>query len=144
MKKILYIYLFIFSSFVYAGDKWPIGIWNMLDDFTNQPEAIIQFYATPNGIEGKLNKIFYDPEDEVIENCIHCIGDNKDKPLVGLVTFSDLKYVNKQKLEGTVLDPETGKIYKCELTPYKNNKIKLHVIVNRILSEDRYLSKLRK
>jgi len=70
--------------------------------------------------------------------------DNKDKQLVGLVTFSDLKYVNKQKLEGTVLDPETGKIYKCELTPYKNNKIKLHVIVNRILSENRYLGKLKK
>ena len=144
MKKILCLCLFIFSSLVYAGDKWPIGFWNMLDDFTEQPEAIIEFYATPNGIEGKLNKVFYDPEDEVIENCIHCTGDNKDKPLVGLVTFTELKYVNKQKLEGTVLDPETGKIYKCELTPFKNNKIKLHVIVNRILSENRYLSKLKK
>ena len=144
MKKILCLILFIFSSLVYGGDNWPVGFWNMLDDFTEQPEAIIEFYATPNGIEGKLNKVFYDPEDEVIENCIHCLGDNKDKPLVGLVTFSDLKYVNKLKLEGTVLDPETGKIYKCELTPYKNNKIKLHVIVNRILSENRYLSKLKK
>ena len=94
MKKILCLCLFIFSSLVYAGDKWPIGFWNMLDDFTEQPEAIIEFYATPNGIEGKLNKVFYDPEDEVIENCIHCTGDNKDKPLVGLVTclnrFSNL------------------------------------------------------
>jgi len=144
MKRILCLSIFIFSSLVYGGDKWPVGFWNMLDDFTEQPEAIIEFYSTPNGIEGKLNKVFYDSEDEVIENCIHCLGDNKDKPLVGLVTFSDLKYVNKQKLEGTVLDPETGKIYKCELTPYKNNKIKLHVIVNRILSENRYLGKLKK
>ena len=144
MKKILYLCLFIFSSFVYADDKWPIGFWNMLDDFTEQPEAIIEFYSTPHGVEGKLNKVFYDPEDEVIENCIHCIGENKDKSLVGLVTFSDLKYVGKQKLEGTVLDPEAGKIYKCELTAYKSNKIKLHVIVNRILSENRYLSKLQK
>ena len=73
-----------------------------------------------------------------------CVGENKNKPLVGLITFSDLKYINKQKLEGTVLDPETGKTYKCELTPLKNNKIKLHVIVNRILSENRYLSQLKK
>ena len=144
MKKILYLSLFIFSSLVYGGDKWPLGLWNMLDDFTEQSEAIIEFYETPYGIEGKLNKVFYDPEDEVIENCIHCTGDNKDKPLVGLVTFSDLKYTNKKELEGVVLDPETGKSYKCTLTPYKKNMIKLHVTVNRILSENRYLSKLKK
>jgi uncharacterized protein (DUF2147 family) len=144
MKKIFFIVISLISSLVNAGDKWPIGIWNMLDDFTEQPEAIIEFYSTPNGVEGKINKVFYDPEDEVIENCIHCIGENKNKPLVGLVTFSDLKYINRQKLEGTVLDPETGKTYKCELTPHQNNKIKLHVIVNRILSENRYLSKFKK
>jgi len=82
MKKILCLSIFIFSSLAYGGDKWPVGFWNMLDDFTEQPEAIIEFYATSNGIEGKLNKVFYDPEDEVIENCIHCLGDNKDNPLV--------------------------------------------------------------
>jgi len=144
MKKILCLCLLVLSTGLWAEDKWPIGFWNMLDDFTEQPEAIIEFYATPKGIEGKLNKVFYDPEDEVIENCIHCTGDNKDKPLVGLVTFSDLKYTNKQELEGVVLDPETGKSYKCTLTPYKKNMIKLHVTVNRILSENRYLSKLKK
>ncbi len=144
MKKIFFIMLCLVSSLLYAEDKWPIGLWNMLDDFTEQPEAIIEFYRTSNGVEGKINKVFYDPEDEVIENCIHCVGENKNKPLVGLITFSDLKYINKQKLEGTVLDPETGKTYKCELTPLKNNKIKLHVIVNRILSENRYLSQLKK
>lgn len=144
MKKLFVIILFVFSSFLHAEEKWPIGVWNMLDDFTEQPEAIIEFYATPNGIEGKLNKVFYSPEDEVIENCIHCTGDAKDKPLVGLVTFSDLKYVTKKELQGTVLDPETGKSYKCTLTPHTKNKMKLHVIVNVILSENRYLSKLKK
>ena len=144
MKKIFFLSLLIFSSSLYAGGKWPIGLWNMLDDFTEQPEAIIEFYATPQGVEGKLNKVFYDPEDEVIESCIHCTGDNKDKPLVGLVTFTDLKYTNKRELEGRVLDPETGKSYKCTLTPYKKDMMKLHVTVNLILSENRYLSKFKK
>jgi hypothetical protein len=44
MKKIFFIVISLISSLVNAGDKWPIGIWNMLDDFTEQPEAIIEFY----------------------------------------------------------------------------------------------------
>jgi len=39
-----------------------------------------------------------------------------------------------------VLDPDSGKIYKCVLKPLKNNRIELHVIVNRLISQDRYLS----
>ena len=60
MKKILCLCLLVLSTGLWAEDKWPIGFWNMLDDFTEQPEAIIEFYATPKGIEGKLNKVFYD------------------------------------------------------------------------------------
>jgi len=47
MKKILCLCLLVLSTGLYAEDKWPIGFWNMLDDFTEQPEAIIDFYATP-------------------------------------------------------------------------------------------------
>ena len=31
----------LMSANLLAADQWPIGKWNMLDDFTELPEAII-------------------------------------------------------------------------------------------------------
>ena len=132
--------MFISSSLL-AGDQWPIGKWNMLDDFTELPEAIIQISALKTGgFEGKIIEVFPDPEDDPVDVCKPCAGADKNKPIIGLVVFKQLKLNAKKELVGKVLDPDSGKIYKCELKPLPNNRIELHVIVNRLISQDRYLS----
>jgi len=141
MKKYLLLICILFSSSLLAADLWPVGKWNMLDDFTELPEAIIQISATKaGGYEGKIIEVFPDPEDDPVDVCKPCVGLDKNKPIIGLVVFKQLKLNSKKKLVGKVLDPDSGKLYKCELKPLPNDRIELHVIVNRLISQDRYLS----
>ena len=44
-----------------------------------------------------------------------CKGDDKDKPIIGLVIIRDLKPDGDRYKGGTILDPEDGKIYKAEV-----------------------------
>jgi len=141
MKKYLFLILMFISSSLFAGDSWPIGKWNMLDDFTELPEAIIQISATKaGGFEGKIIEVFPSPDDDPVDVCKPCVGLDKNKPIIGLAVFKQLKLNAKKELVGKVLDPDSGKIYKCELKPLPNNRMELHVIVNRLISQDRYLS----
>lgn len=141
MKKYLFLILMFISSSLLAGDSWPIGKWNMLDDFTELPEAIIQISATKaGGFEGKIIEVFPSPDDDPVDVCKPCLGADKNKPIIGLAVFKQLKLNAKKELVGKVLDPDSGKIYKCELKPLPNNRMELHVIVNRLISQDRYLS----
>ena len=141
MKKYLFLILILVSSKLFAGDVWPVGKWNMLDDFTELPEATIQISALKNGgFEGKIIEVFPDPEDDPVDVCKPCVGPDKNKPIIGLVVFKQLKMNAKKELVGKVLDPDSGRIYKCELKPLPNNLIELHVVVNRLITQDRYLS----
>ncbi len=141
MKKYLFLMFMFISTSLLAADQWPIGKWNMLDDFTEMPEAIIQISATKGGgFEGKIIEVFPSPDDDPVDVCKPCVGSDKNKPIIGLVVFKQLKLNAKKELVGKVLDPDSGKIYKCELKPLPNNRIELHVIVNRLISQDRYLS----
>lgn len=49
------------------------------------------------------------------KTCTACKGDDKDKPIVGLVILKDLNADGDRYKGGTILDPEDGKIYKAEL-----------------------------
>ena len=141
MKKYLFLILMFISSSLFAGDSWPIGKWNMLDDFTELPEAIIQISALKTGgFEGKIIEVFPSPDDDPVDVCKPCLGADKNKPIIGLAVFKQLKLNAKKELVGKVLDPDSGKIYKCELKSLPNNRMELHVIVNRLISQDRYLS----
>lgn len=129
---------------LWAGEIWPIGNWNMLDDFTDSPEAIIQISQNKTGgFEGKIIEVFSDPEDDPVDVCKPCTGLDKNKSIIGLVVFKKLKMNSKKELEGKVLDPDSGKIYKCQLKSLPDNRIELHVVVNRIISQDRYLSRAK-
>jgi uncharacterized protein (DUF2147 family) len=141
MKKFLFFILIFISTNLLAAEQWPIGKWNMLDDFTELPEAIIQISAVKGGgFEGKIIEVFPAPDDDPVDVCKPCVGADKNKPIIGLVVFKQLKLNAKKELVGKVLDPDSGKIYQCQLKPLPNNRMELHVIVNRLISQDRYLS----
>jgi uncharacterized protein (DUF2147 family) len=59
--------------------------------------------AEPNDAQGKP-KI-----------CTKCTGADKDKPIVGLVIIKDLTASGDRYKNGTIMDPEDGKVYKAEL-----------------------------
>jgi uncharacterized protein (DUF2147 family) len=49
------------------------------------------------------------------KTCTACTGADKDKPIVGLVIIKDLSLKADRYKDGTILDPDDGKVYKGEV-----------------------------
>ena len=88
----------------------PVGRWQTLDDKTGKPAGIVRIYEQNGALYGNIEKIF-DPAREPL-NCIACADDRKGKPLIGLYIIRGLKRDGDVWDGGTVIDPETGSVYK--------------------------------
>ena len=132
MKKILVTVLicsFIVLLFsvaaktILADTKSPlIGTWKTIDDEgpnKGKASSYIEIFEKSGVYFGKISKLLLDPPEKV---CDKCPGDLKNKPLIGMIIVKDMKKtgnVDKKLGEeftgGTILDPDSGDIYKCKM-----------------------------
>jgi len=120
IKIVIIIFLSGFYSILNAQSI--IGEWETFDDLTGDKLSVVEIYNT-NGIYfGKIIHLFEDPLDSV---CDQCKDDNYKKPIIGLVIIKNLIKDDEEYNEGTILDPNNGKSYKCYLELIGNNKLKL-------------------
>jgi len=99
-----------------------IGEWETFDDLTGDKLSVVEIYNINNIYFGKITHLFEDPLDSV---CDECTDDNHNKPIVGLVIIKNLIKDDDEYNEGTILDPNNGKSYKCYLELIGDNKLKL-------------------
>ena len=99
-----------------------IGEWETFDDLTGDKLSVVEIYNINNIYFGKITHLFEDPLDSV---CDQCSDDNYNKPIVGLVIIKNLIKDDDEYNEGTILDPNNGKSYKCYLELIGDNKLKL-------------------
>lgn len=45
-----------------------------------------------------------------------CRDDRRGKPLVGLVIMRNMRAAGEDYRDGDILDPESGKVYRCRMT----------------------------
>ena len=98
-----------------------IGQWETYDDKTKEKKAVIEIYQTDNLYFGKIVKSFSLEKNALCENCK---GINKNKPIIGLVIIENIKKDGNEFNGGTVLDPDNGETYKCNLKLI-NNKLEV-------------------
>ena len=107
-------------SFTLNGQS-IIGQWETYDDKTKEKKAVIEIYQTDNLYFGKIVKSFSLEKNALCENCK---GINKNKPIIGLVIIENIKKDGNEFNGGTVLDPDNGETYKCNLKLI-NNKLEV-------------------
>jgi uncharacterized protein (DUF2147 family) len=97
-----------------SNTSTPVGKWKTVDDRTGKVRSLVAIWEEGGKLFGKIEKLI-DPDPNRPPNplCIHCIGELKDKPVVGLRILWDLKKDGDQWSGGKVLDPENGKSYRC-------------------------------
>jgi uncharacterized protein (DUF2147 family) len=100
-----------------------VGEWKTVDDKTNEIHSIVRIYKATDGLYyGKIEKMLIYPN----AICTACEGNDKDKPLVGMVIIRGMKEINGELKEGYVLDPESGKKYYGTISyDSKTGKLKL-------------------
>ncbi len=88
----------------------PVGRWRTVDDKTGQDSGIVRLFESNGALYGTIEKIF-DPV-KAAYTCIKCEDDRKNKPLIGLDFMRGLKRDGEVWDNGTILDPNTGSIYR--------------------------------
>ena len=97
------------------GTDTPVGVWQTIDDNTHQPKALVQISQSEDGtLSGKVIKGL-DPHDKPGKLCTACTDERKDQPILGMTIIKSMKQDGEKWDGGNILDPENGKVYKCNM-----------------------------
>lgn len=116
----IHLFLILVSSAVLAEDlavkSNVAGYWQTIDDATQKPSAIIHVKRVGDVYQGNIAKIYTITTERSDDICLHCTGDQKDKPILGLTIIKDMQCGENACKAGTILDPRDGKLYHASMT----------------------------
>jgi uncharacterized protein (DUF2147 family) len=103
------------AGLVLAAES-PVGKWNTVDEKSGQVTSAVEIYEQNGKLFGKIVALT-EPNDKQGKPkvCIACTGADKNKSIVGLVILKALTPSGDRYKDGTVLDPEDGKVYPAEI-----------------------------
>ncbi|MDP2069681.1 MAG: DUF2147 domain-containing protein [Lutibacter sp.] len=122
MKKYI-LFIYILSLSFNSFSQSITGKWKTIDDETGKERSIVEIYESEGKIYAKIVKLLEKSEENRV--CENCKGANKNKPLKGLIVIDGLKKDGDEWNGAKILDPKTGKEYKCYLTLEEPNKLKV-------------------
>lgn len=91
----------------------PVGLWKTIDDKSGRARSAVRIYEEGGRLFGRIER-GYDPrEDERV--CTLCTDERRGKPLRGMVIMRNLKAEGDDYVDGDILDPDNGTVYRCRL-----------------------------
>lgn len=115
MKRNILFLLFAiaFNALAHGQVDQILGRWKTIDDEDGSTKSIVYIFKATNGkYYGKIEKLFKNPD----ALCTECEGANKNKPKLGLMVVNAMEESKGTLTGGTILDPNNGKIYKCNIS----------------------------
>jgi uncharacterized protein (DUF2147 family) len=91
----------------------PVGRWKTYDDKTGAVHGLVEVTEEQGVLKGRILKS-YDPL-KPNPTCDLCEGENKGKPVLGMVFLWGLSRQGDEFKGGFILDPDNGKVYKAKL-----------------------------
>jgi uncharacterized protein (DUF2147 family) len=119
-------------SLLLASDTVSVvtGVWSTVDEKSGKVISEVQLFQQGRKVFGRITALA-EPTDRQgrPKICIKCPGPDKDRPIVGLLIIRDLsldrnRYNGDRYNGGTIMDPESGKVYKAEVWP-ENGTLKV-------------------
>lgn len=93
----------------------PLGRWRTVDDVTGKVRSVVSIWEDKGVLFGRIEELLdLDPHIST-PRCVHCSGESKDKPLMGLRIIWNLSRNGNQWSGGEILDPDSGKTYRCSI-----------------------------
>lgn len=115
--------LILFSNIAQAQSAGIIGKWKAIDDQTGKAVSVIEIFEKHNKIYGKIVELLNSKAKN--PKCDKCDGEDKNKPIVGLIVIKGLTKVNDEYTNGKILDPKHGKLYKCTISLENKDQLKV-------------------
>lgn len=121
MYKSLMILACLVGSFSISAQT-AVGTWKTIDDEDGKVKSHVIITEVDGELVGSVSKLI-DPEREI---CISCKGDKKDQPIVGMEILWGLTADGDGAWAGgKILDPKSGKTYKCRMEIQKDDELKV-------------------
>jgi len=99
----------------WADESSPVGLWKNIDDLSGKPRALIRITESNGTLQGRIEKLFREPNEDANPKCDKCSDYRKDQPVVGMVILTGLKKDGDEYNGGDILDPNNGKVYRSKL-----------------------------
>lgn len=105
--------LYFLLSIPIFGQSTVIGTWKTVDDHTGEARSIVRVYQENGLVYGKIIEVL--KEEEKGQLCKACEGVDYNKPIEGMMIIKNMKQEDDYYENGTIMDPENGKIYRCKI-----------------------------
>src|SRR3990167_4830634 len=106
----------LLSFTVYANLMSIVGQWQTVDHETNKPSSLIRIWENHGKYFGEIAKTYSENPHQSISRCRRCRGNLHNKPILGMVIIRDLIAKADKYVDGEILDPRSGKYYRCQMT----------------------------
>ncbi|MFD0932980.1 DUF2147 domain-containing protein [Psychroflexus salinarum] len=117
MKFLILLMGFLYGNLIFSQEVF--GEWKTIDDDSGIAKSIVEIYKKEGEVYGKINRIFR--EDKRNLRCTECKGELKNQKVEGMVILKNLSKNGDKYEDGTITDPENGKVYDAKIW-LKDNK----------------------
>lgn len=119
------------------------GKWKTIDDETGNEKSIVEIYQKDGKAYAKIVELLEEGKEDKV--CEECKGAKKNKPIKGMEIINGLSKDGNEWNDAKILDPKTGKEYKCYITLEGDNKLKVRGYVGfALLGRTQYWHKVEK
>ncbi|WP_281765596.1 DUF2147 domain-containing protein [Neptunitalea lumnitzerae] len=113
-------------SFVCSGSAQSVlGKWKMVDDKNGKARCIVHIYEKDGIVYGKILELLNPDKKDAV--CKDCDDHRKNKKVEGMVVIENMKKAGDKYEGGEILNPDSGKFYRCKLWLDEHNSDVLHV-----------------
>lgn len=111
------ILIFLLLSCLTLKAQSVVGKWKTIDDNSGEERSVVEIYEKNGRIFGRIIKLFRKPGEDPDPVCDECDGDDPryNKKVIGMEIIRNMKQSEKDYSDGDILDPETGRVYRCRL-----------------------------
>lgn len=112
--RFLYIAILFALSGTLAGQD-VAGRWVTMDDVTGKKRSVVEISVVNGKASGTIIQLFRAPSEEQDPVCKECTDDRKGRKVIGLDIIRGMVKQDDEWTDGTILDPQNGKVYDCKL-----------------------------
>ncbi len=99
------------------------GKWKTFDEETGNEKSIVEIYKQNGKAYGKILQLLEKGKENNL--CDNCSGAKKGQPIKGMEIINGLTKDDDEWNDAKILDPKTGKEYKCYIVLEEANKLKV-------------------
>lgn len=102
-----------------------IGKWKTRHESSGKPISVVEFFEKNGKVFGKIVEIL--EKGHKNDLCKRCKGEEKNKPILGLIIIKNMEKDGNYYRKGTIFHPVLGKTFRCRIKFLKNNSNKIQV-----------------